>query len=263
MPSGYAHHRFGTQVIPMMPADVRGPILRHRALFDIGLHGPDFLFFHHFFMKTPLFHLGSQYHEQSGQAFFSRACTQLRQHPSEAALAYLHGMLAHYCLDSHCHPLVYAMTDDTDLGHDELETEFDRYLLALDGCKKPHEKNIFRHLKLKKDDYPVIAGFYPEVSTQDVSTCIRNMALAKQLLTIPTAAGHGAVVKFTQIAGGNTSGMVMTVGPDPKCGHLDKKLLELYEQALAKFPAYLEELSAHVAYGEPLGDHFAANFNRG
>ena len=46
MPSSYAHYRFGTQIIPMMPADVRGPILRQRALFDMGLHGPDFLFYH-------------------------------------------------------------------------------------------------------------------------------------------------------------------------------------------------------------------------
>ena len=59
MPSSYAHYRFGTQIIPMMPADVRGPILRQRALFDMGLHGPDFLFFHHFVKKTPLYRLGN------------------------------------------------------------------------------------------------------------------------------------------------------------------------------------------------------------
>ena len=92
MPSSYAHHRFGTQVIPLIPADVRGPILRHRALFDMGLHGPDFLFFHSFFKKSPLFRPGSDYHAMTGKDFFSRACAGLRQHPSEAAFAYLHGV---------------------------------------------------------------------------------------------------------------------------------------------------------------------------
>lgn len=263
MPSGYAHHRFGTHVIPMMPADVRGPILRNRALFDMGLHGPDFLFYHHFIKKTPLSRLGTACHELSGRDFFNRACDHLHQHPSEAAFSYLHGMLAHYCLDSHCHPLVYAMTDDAELGHAELETEFDRYLLALDGCKKPHESTISHHIRLNNDECAVVAGFYPAASAQDIRTCIRNMALAQRLLTIPTAAGHAAVVKFTQVAGGNTSGMVMTIGPNPRCSHLNGKLLELYNRALAEFPAYLEQLSAHMAYGEPLGDHFAANFNRG
>ena len=263
MPSGYAHYRFGTQIISLMPADVRGPILRHRALFDMGLHGPDFLFFHHFIKKTPLYQLGSVYHEKSGRDFFTEVCSHVKSHPSEAAFAYLHGLLAHYCLDSRCHPFVYAMTDDTDLDHSELETEFDRYLMQLDGIKKPHETNICRHLKLSKAEYEVVSGFFPEISTKDAAQCIRNMALAQQLLTIPTAAGHGAVVKFTQFAGGNTSGMVMTVGPNPKCDHLDKKLLELYEQALVKFPELLEQLNHHMAYGEPFGADFQANFNRG
>lgn len=263
MPSAYAHYRFGTQIIPMLPADIRGPVLRHRALFDMGLHGPDFLFFHNLIKQTPIHKLGTAYHEESGRRFFSRACAHLRQCPSEAAFSYLHGLLAHYCLDSHCHPFVYAMTDDTDLGHAELETEFDRYLLTLDGCKKPHEENVGRHIKLQKDDFPVVAGFYPELSPADVAVCIRNMALAQRLLTIPTMAGHGAVVAFTRLAGGKTAGQVMTVGPNPKCDHLDRKLLDLYEHSLAKFPAYLEQLNAHMAYGEPLGHEFSANFNRG
>lgn len=263
MPCSYAHYRFGTQVISMLPADVRGPILRHRALFDMGLHGPDFLFFHNFFKKTDLFRLGSIYHETSGRDFFGQACAHVKQQPSEAAFAYLHGLLAHYCLDCGCHPFVYAMTDGTGLSHAELETEFDRHLMQLDGIKKPHETNIFRHLKLNKAEYDVVAGFYPGLSPKDAAACIRNMVLAQQLLTIPTAAGHMAVVKFTQLAGGNTSGKAMTIGPNPKCDHLDGKLLALYDQALAKFPDLLEQLNHHMAYGEPFGEDFKNNFNRG
>ena len=263
MPSSYAHYRFGTQIIPMMPADVRGPILRHRAMFDMGLHGPDFLFFHDFFKTTPLYKLGTAYHEQSGQDFFTRACAHLKEQPSEAAFAYLHGLLAHYCLDSRCHPLVYAMTDGTDLGHSELETEFDRYLLALDGCKKPHEANVSRHMKLTREELAAAAPFFPDVSVQDFGKCIRNMALAEKLLSLPTAAGHWVVAKVTGMIGGDTAGKVMTIGPNPTCDYLDRKLLELYEQALAKFPEYLEQMHHHMAYGEPFGDDFTANFNRG
>lgn len=263
MPSGYAHYRFGTQILSMMPADVRGPILRHRALFDMGLHGPDFLFFHHFLKKTALYQLGSDYHEKSGQDFFAQACNYVKEHPSEGAYSYLYGLLAHYCLDSGCHPFVYDMTDDTDLSHSELETEFDRYLMQLDGIKKPHETNISRHMKLKKEEYALVAGFFPEASSKDVTHCIRNMALSQQLLTIPTPLGHGVVVTFTWVAGGNTSGKVMTVGPNPKCDHLNKKLLGLYEQALVKFPSLLEQLNHHMAYGEPFGADFKANFNKG
>lgn len=263
MPSSYAHHRFGMQAIPLMPADIRGPVLRQRALFDMGLHGPDFLFYHSFIKKTPLYDLGCAYHNMSGHAFFMKACEHFRQQPSEAAFAYLQGLLAHYCLDSHCHPFVYDMTDDTGLSHSELETEFDRYLMTLDGIKKPHEANISRHLKLKEAEYQVVAGFFPEASVKDVTRCIRSMALSQQLLTIPTPLGHGVVVTFTWVAGGNTSGKVMTVGPDPKCDHLDTTLLSLYEQALAKFPDYLDQLNHHLTYGEPFGEEYNANFDRG
>ena len=261
MPSGYAHYRFGEKVLSRMPADIRGPVLRHRALFDMGLQGPDFLFFHHFFKKTELYHLGSQYHRKSGKDFFRVACAHVKENPSEAALAYLHGLLAHYCLDSLCHPLVGAVTDDIDLTHAELETEFDRHLMALDGIRKPHEANISRHLRLKQDEYEVVAGFYPEITARDAAWCIRSMALSQQLLTIPTPLGHGAVVTFTWVAGGNTSGKVMTIGPDPKCAHLDEQLLALFDLALDKYPALLEQLTSHMAYGEPFGDDFSPNFD--
>lgn len=260
MPSAYAHHRFGAQLIPLMPADVRGPILRNRTLFNIGVHGPDFLFFHHFLKKTPMYRLGSAYHSQSGSDFFTRFCAHFRQEPSEAAFAYLHGVLAHYCLDSGCHPFIYRMTDDTDLDHGELEVEFDRYLMCLDGIKKPHETNICRHIRLKQAQFSVVSQFYPEISPKNAAQCIRNMALAQQLLTIPHA--HGAIIAFTQLAGGNTAGKVMTVGPNPKCNRLNGKLLDLYEKAMAKFPSLQEQMNRHIAYNEPFGDGFAANFDR-
>ena len=263
MPSGYAHYRFGNQIIPSMPADVRGPVLRNRALFDMGLHGPDFLFFHSFFKKTHLYQLGSFYHQMRGYDFFTKMCAHITADPSEAATAYLYGLLAHYCLDSTCHPFIYDMTDDTGLEHSVLETEFDRYLMSLDGIRKPHETNISHKLKLKKAQYDVVAGFYPEITAKEAGACIRSMALSQRLLTIPTPLGHGVVVTFTWAAGGNSTGKVMTIGPDPTCDHLDGKLLELYRLALERYPSLLEQLRHHMDYGEPFGDNFKSNFDRG
>ena len=263
MPSGYAHYRFGKQVITQMPADIRGAVLRHRALFDIGLHGPDFLFFHHFLKKTPTYQLGSDYHQLSGRTFFEKSCAHVKAHPSEAVCAYLYGVLAHYCLDSTCHPFVFEMTDDTGLGHSELETEFDRYLMTLDGIKKPHETNISRHLRLKKKEYATVAGFFPEITPKDAQSCIRSMALSQKLLTLPTAAGHKAVELFTGFAGGNTGGKVMTVGPHPRWAKLNGKMLERYEQSRKRFPVLLAQLNRHMAKGEPFGSDFDANFDRG
>lgn len=263
MPSGYAHHRFGTQVLAQLSADVRGPILRHRELFDMGLHGPDFLFFHHYIKQTPIYYLGSAYHKKSGREFFTDACARVAENPSEEACAYLYGLLGHYCLDSGCHPFVYEMTEGTGLGHSELETEFDRYLMALDGIQKPHEHNIFRRTRLSAEAYRVIARFYPELSPKDTATCIRNMIASRYLLTLPTALGHKAVELFTRVVEGNTGGQHMTMGPNTRCDHLDERLFSLYQQSVERFPGLLEQLQQHMVYKAPFGEDFKVNFNKG
>lgn len=46
MPAAYAHYTFGKKVLANIEnPDIRRIITEHRALFDIGLHGPDILFF--------------------------------------------------------------------------------------------------------------------------------------------------------------------------------------------------------------------------
>lgn len=263
MPAGYAHYRFGTQILPQLPADARKVLLRHRPIFDMGLQGPDFLFFHSFFKQTHLYRLGHQYHQISGRDFFTQMCAHTAAQPTEERQAYLAGLLSHYCLDSGCHPFVYAMTEDTATGHSELETEFDRYLMTLDGIRKPHETNISRHLRLKKKGYATVAGFFPEITPKEAQQCIRSMALSQKLLTLPTAAGHRAVELFTGCAGGNTGGKVMTVGPHPRWAKLNGKMLEHYDQSRKRFPVLLAQLNRHMAKGEPFGSDFDANFDRG
>ena len=46
MPSTYAHYTFGEWMLPLFPAKIRALIQENRALYDIGLHGPDILFYY-------------------------------------------------------------------------------------------------------------------------------------------------------------------------------------------------------------------------
>ena len=54
MPSTYAHRRFGAQAAARLPEELRGVVSRHRALYDIGLHGPDILFYYHALRSNPI-----------------------------------------------------------------------------------------------------------------------------------------------------------------------------------------------------------------
>ena len=60
MPAIYAHHRFGNLILPGLPADVRGAIMRNRSLFDAGLQGPDFLFYYKPTAKNPVYALARE-----------------------------------------------------------------------------------------------------------------------------------------------------------------------------------------------------------
>ena len=46
MPSTYAHRRFGVNVLEHLPDELRAQLEQNRELYDIGLHGPDLLFYY-------------------------------------------------------------------------------------------------------------------------------------------------------------------------------------------------------------------------
>ena len=106
MPSTYAHYRFGVALLPTLPGDVRRTIQRFRRLFDVGLHGPDIFYFQNSVIKSGGFSLGVKYHEMTGKSLFPRLCRLVRLEKSEAAQAYLYGLLCHYCLDARLHPII-------------------------------------------------------------------------------------------------------------------------------------------------------------
>lgn len=260
MPSGYAHYRFGTQLLPGLPPEVRRTIHRHRGLYDMGLHGPDIFLYYNPAVSNEISALSRKFHSQSGQTFFSRVCKRHRLEPSEPALAYLYGLLAHYCLDALCHPFVYQHTKDGMLGHLEVETEFDRYLLDKDGKRLPHTRDCSLHMKLTEAECAVAAGFYPNVAAGEISRCTRNMARATRLLASPNPTFRKVMTAVLGITG-KYSQMLMTEGPNPRCAGLSPELENLYHGALELYPRLLEKITANLSCGAALGRDFSPAFD--
>ncbi|MDF2951137.1 MAG: hypothetical protein K0S18_720, partial [Anaerocolumna sp.] len=46
MPSAYTHFKFGMEVIKLLPMELQNIILKNKDLYEIGLQGPDILFFY-------------------------------------------------------------------------------------------------------------------------------------------------------------------------------------------------------------------------
>ena len=73
MPSTYAHRCFGADVLTQLPEALQKKIEPYRALYDIGLHGPDLLFYYKALQSNQVNRLGNAMHEQPGTVFFERA----------------------------------------------------------------------------------------------------------------------------------------------------------------------------------------------
>ena len=256
MPAAYAHYRFGAQMLGRMPADVQRTAKRHRRLFDVGLHGPDLFFFYRPVISTKTGRLGHKFHMQTGREFFSRVCRNLRLEPSEEGQAYLYGVLCHYMLDAHCHPLVVQADWEGPVTHSRIEAEFDRFLMELDGIRPPKEMRITKHMTLKEGECGIVSRFYPGTDKKVIGESLRGMANIRKIMELPEGPVRTAVIKTMGVGSATFRDMVVRGTPDPECAHLNGLLLKKYQQAAKVFPQMLLQLSAHLTYNAPLGEGF-------
>ena len=254
MPANYAHHRFGKEILKTMPADARQCIQRFRRMFDAGLQGPDIFFYYNPYWKTAVGELGKTFHRMDGVSLFPIAC---KAASSEAARAYLYGLLGHYCLDSACHPYIRQLVDIGEAEHVPLESEFERYLLAKDGEPSPHTYDMSKRFHLTRGECMTVSAFYPPATGANVSQSVRFLAFAVKFLAGPRR--DLRVKLLNKLKSSLCDHMI----PEEESQELALYILELeslYNSALARYPALLEQLLEHMRTGEPLGEEFAPDF---
>lgn len=257
MPSSYAHYRFGVKALEKMDPAVRRKVQQFRNVYDTGLHGPDIFFYYNPLIHTAAGALAAKIHAQTGESYFTAAARRLRLSPSEVGTVYLYGVLGHYCLDSALHPLVDATAREGKIGHVEMETEFDRFLLTKDRKLPPHVQDFSGHMRLSRGECVTVSGFYPGASPSDVHRSVKNMAWITRLLA---ARNRKTAEMLVGIAGKDAKQMLMPRNPNPNCEFLDEPMMALYDQALERYPAMEAQLTALIASGAPLGEEFSLIF---
>lgn len=260
MPSVYAHYRFGAQLITRLSQPISRTIGRFRQLYDMGLHGPDIFYYQSTLLPGTGMKLGNKFHTQTGKVFFEHVCRSIRLRPSEGAMAYLYGVLAHYALDSLSHPFINRMAGQGKATHNQIETEFDRFLLERDGKKPPHMQDLSGHIKLTPGECQTVAGFYTHVGAGTVKKCVANMASATKLLVMPKSGHRRLMEKTVSMLSPRAAGRVMPLHPNRGCSELDPSLLRLYEMAMDRYPVLLEQIRAHLRKNAPLGTDFSVPF---
>lgn len=260
MPSIYAHYRMGVALLPTFPADVRRTIQRFRRLFDVGLHGPDIFLYYNPVLPTATGALEQKYHAQTGREFFQRVCRVARLEKSEAAQAYIYGVLCHYALDSVCNPFVNELAARENADRGRIETEFDRFLLELDGKLPPESQDLSPHLRLTPGECATVAKFYSPATARKIQDCLRNMTYYIKLFAVPEGARRTVLRRSMETLSLPMRNRMMTTGEDPQCAHLDAQLLEKYDLAVQRFPELLSQLQAHMTYNGVFGEEFTKTF---
>lgn len=234
MPATYAHYRFGKDVLKALPGKYRRVLLKEEDLFNIGLHGPDLLFYYKPFSHHALHAEGGRMHRLTGKEFFAAAGKiYLERGSRREDFAYLCGFLCHFALDRACHGYVNALSARGEVSHEEIESEFDRILLEEDGLN-PVRTNLAAHIHASRRAAEVIAPYFPGASETEILEGIRSLAGFNLLLTLPGLIGYRLVDRVLRLLPSYDfiHGHMINLDPDPLCEESNVELRKRYEDAI-------------------------------
>ena len=183
-----------------------------------------------------------------------------RLEASEAAQAYLYGVLCHYALDSACHAFIDEQAELGGVLPLEIETEFDRFLLYTDGKRPPESQDLTNHLKLTPGECATVAKFYPPATARQVQESLRRMTRIMKLLATPEGPRRTVLRKGMSALGAHAGAMLMTAGENSRCAGVNPQLLERHHRAMENFPELLSQMQANLTYNGLFGEEFTKIF---
>lgn len=236
MPSIYAHRVFGEMVSARYPASLADMVSAHNDLFQVGLHGPDLLFYHYPLSHNPVNRTGYEMHDRPANEFFGPAAALVRKAQPEqktAQTAYLLGFLAHFSLDHACHSYIENKIAKSKVSHAQIEVDFDRFLLLEEGNTPLHHK-VTTHLHPSAQAAAVIAPFFPGITQAEVEHAFRSMVFYNDLLTTANPMLRGLILTGLRLSGkyDEMRGQLMNKECHPSCADSNLRLKKLMDRAV-------------------------------
>ncbi len=265
MPTTYAHYKFGKEVTASLPKQLQKSIENNQELFDIGVHGPDILFYYKVFMTNHVNTTGYELHNQPADAFFLQASQVIRSSPNQdVARAYIDGFICHFSLDSECHKYIEKMIQVSGISHSEIEMEFDRMLLTEDFIN-PVSYLGTNHIHPTLKNAEIIAPFFDEVTATEVKKSLSSMIMIHKLLLAPSPKKRSLLFTVMKLAGQYESkhGMVMSETPNPACQDYCRLLKKLYKGAVPLAVGLIMKYHRLLSDGIDLPSRFHETFGPG
>ena len=247
MPASYTHAVYGEMVLNKLDPETKKRITPYLDLYNIGLHGPDILFFYKPVQSNPVKKLGYDMHNLPAREFFEQARKKITESSDpDAALAYILGFINHFVLDSLCHPFIYQHQDETGLSHSEIESEWDRELMVRQG-KDPIRSRTTGHLHPSQAVCQVIAPFF-DVQPQQINEALKTMIWLLNMFVAPGKLKRGFILSVMQLVGMRKSqgGLIFNYEPNPYCVRFVDERIRQMDQAcdlsVKLIGEYLEKL---------------------
>lgn len=260
MPSTYAHYRFGKEVFAALPEGTAEIVREARGLYDIGLHGPDLLFYYKPLGSNAVNRIGFGMHTEPAEKFFVPAA-QIVRNGGAAQAAYAYGFICHFALDSACHSYIENKIRLSHVTHTEIESEFDRSLLLEEG-KDPLSASLTAHIAASEENARVIAPFFG-VSEKQAYKALRSMLFYNSLLRAPRQPKRGLVNLVLKLSGNykEMHGMMIAERPISACEDSNMRLKKLFEKAVPEAVSLIENFSGYVRGDSRLSPAFENTFS--
>ncbi len=244
MPTTYTHERFGRDVLRRLPEELKPQTEAEYDLYRIGLQGPDIFFYYNPLFKNRINKVGSRIHRKPGRIFFEKAAKVLAEHDDPLAWAYVYGSLCHFALDAVCHNFIIRHEKETGISHAEIEGEFDRYLLEMDG-KNPVAEDLSDGFRPTKRYAEIISKFYPGVTPRGVLKALKGFVTVNRILVCRTDLKRNLLTSLMKTAHvyKRFGGHIVRKEANPRLALSDDRLMELYMNTLPKAAQLIEEFS--------------------
>lgn len=261
MPTTYAHYTFGGLVLDNLDNDIKKLISANIYLFNIGLHGPDILFYFKALSSNRISKIGHEIHSLTADNFFENAKGVINEcSDTEAACAYILGYICHFILDSECHPYVNEKESDK-LTHSEIETEFERFLM-LKNNKDPISFKPTSHIIPSIEYAKCISLFYEDITSSEILKALKSMKFYLNILVAPGHLKRSVIINALKLSGNYESmnGLLMNYSKNPKCIEINKKLYELYIKAVVPTSYIINEYYKDLKASQPINKRFNRTF---
>lgn len=255
MPAGYAHYIFGQKVLAMLDEQHQNIINNHIELYNIGIHGPDILFYYHALSDHPIKKMGSILHQKEAFEFFSNAKNVIKKHHEEDYIAYIYGFITHFVLDHACHGYISQMEQQYQMTHSEIESELDRKLLVNQHLN-PLKTCLTNHIQVSYDNATIIAPFF-QLKEKDIYQSLKSLLFYLGWIDAPGKVKRHFVYCCMKIAGiyDEYHGLLISYKENQKSQKDISYLINLLEESTFLAKELIEEFDS-----KPLSNIYHHNF---